>query len=121
MNYESKREPFLSRHDFILRLLRHLLVATIILVIALGIGVLGYHYLAGFAWVDSFLNASMILGGMGPVGELPCDSAKIFASLYALFSGLAFISMTGIVLVPVAHRVLHAFHIDEDDDDGKKS
>lgn len=83
--------------------------------VALGIGVLGYHYIAGFAWVDSILNASMILGGMGPMGELQGDAAKLFASAYALFSGLIFISVTGIMLAPVAHRALHVFHLDNND------
>jgi len=83
--------------------------------VALGIGVLGYHYIAGFAWVDSILNASMILGGMGPMGELKGDAAKLFASAYALFSGLIFISVTGIMLAPVAHRALHVFHLDNND------
>ncbi len=82
---------------------------------ALGLGILGYHTIAGFNWVDSLLNASMILSGMGPVGELKSDSAKIFASAYALFSGLVFIGATGILLTPVFHRVLHTFHIDEPD------
>lgn len=83
--------------------------------VALGIGVLGYHYLAGFSWVDSLLNASMILGGMGPVGDLPTDASKIFASFYALFSGVVFISVMGLVLAPAAHRALHHFHLDEED------
>lgn len=116
MNYESKGQPFLSNRDFIRRLLWHFLIAALVVMVVLGAGVLGYHYFASFSWIDSLLNASMILGGMGPVGDLPCDSAKVFASIYALFSGLAFISMTGIVLAPVAHRVLHAFHIDDDDE-----
>jgi len=83
--------------------------------IALLIGILGYHYIAGFDWIDSLLNASMILTGMGPVGPLTTTAAKIFASAYALFSGLVFISVIGVVLAPVMHRVLHKFHIDERD------
>ena len=77
-----------------------------VIALALSIGVLGYHHLAGFTWVDSILNASMILGGMGPVGELQNDGAKLFASAYAIFSGLVFISVMGIVLAPAAHRLL---------------
>jgi hypothetical protein len=83
--------------------------------IALLIGILGYHYIAGFDWIDALLNASMILTGMGPVGPLTTTAAKIFASAYALFSGLVFISVIGVVLAPVMHRVLHRFHIDEGD------
>jgi len=82
---------------------------------ALVLGILGYHTIAGFSWVDSLLNASMILSGMGPVGDLKSDAAKVFASAYALFSGLVFIGATGILLTPVFHRVLHKFHIEERD------
>ena len=79
------------------------------------LGIVGYHYIAGFDWVQSLLEASMILGGMGPVRELPNDGAKIFASVYALFSGLIFIAIMGLVLAPVVHRILHKFHVDEKD------
>ena len=114
MNYESKHEPIASPQTFTSRLLLHFLLSGIIVAGALGIGILGYHFIAGFSWVDSLLNASMILGGMGPVGELPSDAAKLFASAYALFSGLAFIGVSAIIIAPVVHRVLHAFHIDDD-------
>jgi hypothetical protein len=83
--------------------------------IALSVGVAGYHWIAGLGWVDALLDASMILGGMGPVNPLPTNAAKIFASVYALFSGLVFIAVMGIVLSPIAHRMLHKFHIDEKD------
>ena len=76
-------------------------------------GILGYHYIARQSWIDSLLNASMILGGMGPVGDLPSDAAKVFASIYALFSGLVFIGMLGMLLAPFVHRLMHRFHIDE--------
>jgi hypothetical protein len=82
---------------------------------ALFIGVSGYHWVAGLGWVDSLLNASMILGGMGPVDPLPTAAAKVFASAYALFSGLLFIAVMGIVLAPITHMVLHRFHVDEKD------
>jgi hypothetical protein len=90
-------------------------IAMAIIVIALLIGIAGYHYLAGFNWIDSLLEASMILGGMGPIKELPNDAAKIFASIYALFSGLILIALMGIILSPVIHRVMHKFHVDEKD------
>jgi len=90
-----------------------LVIALGIIVIALLIGIAGYHYIAGFNWIDSLLEASMILGGMGPIKELPNDTAKIFASIYALFSGLIFIGVMGIVLSPVVHRIMHKFHVDE--------
>ena len=79
---------------------------------ALGIGVFGYHYLGGLNWIDSLLNASMILGGMGPVDPLHSDAAKIFASFYALFSGLAFIGIASLLVAPFAHRFLHRFHLE---------
>ena len=82
---------------------------------SLFVGIAGYHWLAGFEWVDSLLEASMILGGMGPIKELPTSDAKIFAALYALFSGLVFIGIMGVVLAPLAHRMLHKFHVDEKD------
>ena len=116
MNYESKNEPIASPLTFGHRLLRHFLFSAAIILVSLGIGVLGYHSIAGFGWVDSILNASMILGGMGPVGTLESDAGKLFASAYALFSGLVFISASAILFAPVAHRVLHAFHIDDSDD-----
>ena len=119
MKFEQKSQPVASAWAFTHRLLLHLLVSAVIVFVALGIGVLGYHFIAGFAWVDSLLNASMILGGMGPVGELPSDTAKIFASAYALFSGLVLIGITAILFAPVVHRVLHAFHIDDDDTNQK--
>lgn len=114
---ESRESPLAPRHVFAWRLLKFLLGALALASFALGIGVLGYHFIARFSWVDSLLNASMILGGMGPMGELQSDEAKIFASAYALFSGLIFITVTGIVLAPVAHRVLHLFHLDDEDND----
>lgn len=82
---------------------------------ALFVGVAGYHWIAGLAWIDALLNASMILGGMGPVDALPHDPAKLFASFYALFSGLIFVGAVGLVISPIVHRMLHQFHIDDDD------
>ena len=82
--------------------------------VALFIGISGYHWIAGFRWLDSLLEASMILGGMGPVNPLTSDGAKLFASLYALFSGLIFIGVMGVILTPLAHRMMHKFHLDDD-------
>lgn len=117
MNYESKRQPIATRLTFTHRLFRHFLWSLLVVAFALSIGILGYHFVAGFGWVDALLDASMILGGMGPVRELPSDAAKLFASAYALFSGLVFISLTAILTSPVVHRILHHFHIDESDAD----
>lgn len=83
--------------------------------ISLSVGVLGYHLIAGLDWVDALLNASMILSGMGPVDPLTTVAAKVFASIYALTSGLVFIGATGILLTPLFHHVLHVFHLEKAD------
>jgi hypothetical protein len=111
--FERRHEPLLPLRAFFWRVARSLALSLAIVAFALGAGVLGYHYVAEFAWVDSLLNASMILSGMGPVGDFRNDAGKVFASFYALFSGLAFITVAGIIVTPVAHRLLHWFHIEE--------
>ena len=109
--YEHRKRPLLSRREFAGRVASHAGVAILVLALGLGIGVLGYHVLDGLSWIDSLLNASMILGGMGPVDPLRSSAAKIFASFYALFSGLAFIGVASLIIAPFAHRLLHRFHI----------
>ena len=116
--FESKHHRLASKSQFYRRALACFAMALGLIAIALAIGVIGYHVLAEQSWVDSLLNASMILGGMGPVGELHSDAAKIFASIYALFSGIMFIGIMAIVLAPFVHRALHLFHLDEKDLDG---
>jgi hypothetical protein len=111
--YERRKQPLLSRAKFLKRVGRHGLVALGVLSFGLGIGVLGYHWLAHLSWIDSLLNASMILGGMGPVDPLPNNAAKLFASFYALFSGLAFIGIVSVLLAPFVHRMLHRVHAEE--------
>ena len=113
--YERRHDQLAPRSVFIKRIIASLVIALGIIVIALLIGIAGYHYTAGFNWIDSLLEASMILGGMGPIKDLPNDAAKIFASIYALFSGLILIGVMGIVLSPVVHRIMHKFHVDEKD------
>ncbi len=108
-----KKTP--RRQKFYQRFMMALGLSSGLISVSLGIGILGYHAIAGFNWVDSLLNAAMILTGMGPVGALNSDAAKVFASAYALFSGLVFITATGILLTPIFHRVLHRFHIEEKD------
>jgi tetratricopeptide (TPR) repeat protein len=117
--YEHHKEPLLSRIDFAWRMARHGLVFLCMVAAALFIGVAGYHWVEGFGWVDAILNASMILGGMGPVGTLQTDAGKLFASAYALFSGLVFIAAIGVLFIPAIHRLLHKFHIAEMDDDNR--
>ena len=115
--YERRHEEVAPRSVFVKRLILSLAIALGLSVVVLLIGIVGYHYLAGFDWVDSLLEASMLLGGMGPVNPLPTDAAKVFASAYALFSGLIFIAVMALVLSPVVHRILHKFHVDEKDVD----
>jgi hypothetical protein len=112
--YEKIGEHLLPWPLFAKRMALSFLVTLAIVGVALLAGVLGYHLIAGLSWVDSVLNASMILTGMGPVDPMKDTASKMFASAYALFSGVVFLSAVGIVLAPVFHRVVHAFHIDED-------
>jgi hypothetical protein len=109
--YEHRSEELLPRPLFAKRVLRHTAAAILVGCGALGIGIIGYHVLGGLSWIDSFLNASMILGGMGPVDPLKSSAAKIFAGIYALFSGLLVIGVAGVVFAPFIHRLLHHFHI----------
>jgi hypothetical protein len=115
LTYERRQDQLAPRSVFIKRMIVSLLVALGLIVTALAIGILGYHIIGGLGWIDSLLEASMILGGMGPVHELRDDASKVFASIYALFSGVFFIALMGIMLSPVAHRVMHKFHVDENE------
>ncbi len=110
--YEHRREPLLPFPVFLRRVLNSACMAVAVVTTALGIGVLGYHALENIPWVDAVLNASMILGGMGPVTELHTVAGKLFASAYALFSGIVFITTSGILLAPFVHRLLHRFHLE---------
>jgi len=117
--FERHHEPLLPRPHFVRRLLYHLGLASLLVGAALGIGVLGYHLTDDLSWLDSLLNASMILGGMGPVDPVKSTAGKLFASFYALFSGLVFVAAAGILFAPALHRLIHRFHLDlEDGDDG---
>jgi hypothetical protein len=117
--YERRHDPLLSRAAFVRRLSTHATIALIIIAGSLAIGLLGYHLLENLHWIDALLNAAMILGGMGPVNELHTVSGKIFASLYALYSGLIVLVVAGILFAPVLHRLLHNFHLDLQDDEAK--
>jgi len=105
----------LTPREFSVRMILHAAMALGLASVSLGIGMAGYHYLGGLDWIDSLLNASMILGGMGPVDILKSHQAKIFASFYALFSGIVFLGVAGLVLAPIAHRILHYLHLEESD------
>jgi len=104
----------LPRRHFLRRMVAHALVATVVVLGSLAIGVSGYHFVGGLPWVDALLNASMILGGMGPVDPLRTVPAKVFASLYALFSGVVFLVAASILLAPLVHRLLHLLHVEAD-------
>ena len=99
--------------EFLPRLLRHGRLAVVIVAFSLGSGMLGYHLIAGLGWIDAFLNASMILTGMGPVAQMTSDASKLFAGIYALYSGVAFLTSVGIVFAPLLHRGLHRFHLEQ--------
>jgi NhaP-type Na+/H+ or K+/H+ antiporter len=115
--FEHHREPLLSRAAFAARVARHALGFVGMIGAALGIGILGYHGFEGLSWIDALVNASMILGGMGPVSELHTNAGKLFASAYALFSGLLFVAAMGVLFAPVVHRLLHRFHVQADSED----
>ena len=107
---------------FVRRFLKYLLFSFFLVTVGLGLGIVGYHRFAGFTWVDSFMNASMILTGMGPVGQLTTTTAKLFASIYALFSGLVFLTASSVIIAPIFHRLLHKIHLEglEDADTEKR-
>lgn len=114
LSYEPRTSRLISTRQFVNRLVEHGVYVVVLVVISLLAGMIGYVWLGGLSWVDAFMNASMLLGGMGPVNELRSDAAKIFAGVYALYSGLVFIASAGILVAPVAHRILHRLHIDDE-------
>jgi hypothetical protein len=112
--FEHHRQPLLPRSAFLRRIARYGAVAFLIVVCSLGIGMLGYHFLEGLAWLDAFVNAAMILGGMGPVNALHTPAGKLFAGIYALYAGLVFLLVAGVLFAPLFHRFLHRFHLEID-------
>ena len=114
--FESKHEGLIPFRIFLSRLGRSIGVSIAIVVFSLILGGLGYHYFGDLPWVDAFLNASMILTGMGPVDPMRSTGGKVFATLYALYSGIAFLTMMAVVLAPVLHRFLHKFHLEDEDE-----
>src|SRR5437868_806913 len=109
--FERRHDPLLSRFEFYRRLGRNALVALVMIGGSLMLGMWGYHAVVGLPWVDALLNASMILTGMGPVDPMRTDASKLFASAYALFSGVVFLSAMGVFWAPMIHRFLHHFHL----------
>ncbi|MCC6500252.1 MAG: hypothetical protein IT313_08315 [Anaerolineales bacterium] len=109
--YEHRHQPLASRQTFARRLITNGLIGLTLLAVSLLTGMLGYHTIEGLSWIDSLLNASMILGGMGPVSTLRTDAGKIFASIYALYSSIILLASVGILIAPIFHRFLHRFHL----------
>ncbi len=113
--FETRRQRPISRAQFARRILAALGLAACIATIAMLVGIVGYHYIGELSWIDALHNSAMILSGMGLVSDLSSDAAKIFSSAYALFCGLVFVSVIAITLTPIMHRVLHKFHLGDDD------
>ena len=110
--FEHKSSPLLPPHHFVRRQIRHAAIATSLIAASLLVGMAGYMGLAHMSWPDAFLNSAMLLGGMGPVGDLPNTVSKVFAGLFALYAGVVFIVSAGILIAPAAHRVLHSLHLE---------
>ena len=115
--FEPRYEALLPRRKFYHRLARSAAISLTLIVASLVIGMAGYHCFENLGWIDSFANASMILSGMGPLGELKTSGGKIFAGCYALFSGVAFLTSVGVVFTPIFHRFIHMFHLEADPGD----
>lgn len=115
--YEHHTKPLLPRRVYYQRLAHHAAMGVGVIAVSLGIGMAGYHWLEKLPWIDAFLNAAMILSGMGPVATLQTNAGKLFAGCYALYSGIALITVLGIIFAPVIHRFLHKFHLE---DEGRK-
>jgi hypothetical protein len=109
------KKPLPPRSHYYKKLANNFSITMVIVGFSLLVGTTGYHFIAGLTFIDSFLNASMILTGMGPVNILTTVGAKIFASFYALFSGIIFLTVATIMLGPVMHRIMHKFHLENDD------
>jgi hypothetical protein len=110
--YEHHRQRLLSRPAFLRRLAKQGVSALVLVVVSLGLGTVGFHVLSGQLWIDALLNSAMLLGGMGPVGDLGLTGGKLFATFFALYAGLIFLIVAGLLFMPVFHRVLHRFHLD---------
>lgn len=114
MKLEHKSQHIVSLPVFLIRQVRYSLFAFLLVFVSVGIGILGYHTIARLSWIDSLHMACMILTGMGPVADMPSEQAKLFSSLYALYSGVAFLSITAVFFAPLVHRLLHILHVEKE-------
>lgn len=112
--YERRRDRLLSHPEFMRRVARHAVWALVLVGGSLVVGTVGFHLLSRTPWIDAFLNSAMLLGGMGPIGDMGPTAGKLFAAFYALYSGLIFLIVAGLLFAPVFHRALHRFHLDSD-------
>lgn len=112
MFFEHRSQPLLPRRLFVRRLFRYGTFALMVIVFSLLLGMIGYHYLGRQHWIDAYLNAAMILTGMGPVDPMPTAAGKLFSGLYAIYSGVIFLSVVALMFTPIAHRLLHIFHLE---------
>ena len=115
LSYESKHAPVLPRKEFARRMAKSFALASTLISASLLAGMAGYHYLEDLPWIDAFMNAAMILGGMGPVAPIQTAGGKLFAGFYALYSGLIVIVAAGVLLAPIVHRMIHEFHADAEE------
>lgn len=111
--FEHPTKSLLPRKVFFRRLVHHAVLGFMVIGVSLGIGMIGYHVFEKMVWIDAFVNAAMILSGMGPVAPLQTDGGKLFAGCYAIYSGIALIGVLGIIFAPVIHRFLHKFHLED--------
>lgn len=115
MKLEHRRQKVVPLTQFLIRVGRYTLVAVTLIIFSVCVGTIGYHYFGKLSWLDSFHMSSMILTGMGPVAEMKTDGAKIFSSFFALYSGVAFLSITAVFFAPIVHRLLHILHVESDE------
>jgi len=117
--FEHHKKPLISRQEFIARQLQYTVFSLGVLIFSIGIGTAGYHFYGELSWIDAFLNASMILTGMGPVDHLNTGSGKLFSAFYALFSGISFLTFVAVLFAPIYHRFLHKMHLGMEEEDDK--
>ena len=115
--YEPRTLPLLSRARYLRRQALHVAAALGSLLVSLLAGMMGYHYYEGLGWMDAFVNAAMLLGGEGPLEQPHTPGGKLFAGAYALYSGVLFIGLAGLILAPAAHRLIHRFHLEDAGDE----